>query len=53
MENKKLKWYEAPQVEIVEMETETALLTVSDQITPPEGEDGKELKSLFHVQMFY
>ena len=43
MEKKNLKWYEAPQVEIVEMETETALLAVSDQITPPTGDNGEEL----------
>ena len=35
MEKKNLKWYEAPQMEVVEMETAVSLLTGSDPETKP------------------
>ena len=43
MEKRELKFYEAPMVEVVEMEVQTSLLTISDQIEGPTGEDGEEL----------
>ena len=38
MEKKSLKWYEAPQVEVVEMETSVSLLAESDK-KPGEEEE--------------
>ena len=41
MEKKNLKWYEAPQVEVVEMEANVTLLAGSDGVTvEPGGNDG-------------
>ena len=37
MEKKNLKWYEAPQVEVVEMETSVSLLAGSSEVK--DGDD--------------
>ena len=46
MEKNNLKWYEAPQVEVVEMETGASLLAGSggnEQFGGLEGDEGDEL----------